>query len=110
MIANEKIGNGCTKIQLRNADWKERIQRVIDDCRKDLSSEFRNGNSDRKVEARMKVLLDKALSINQIDEIEQSITMQPQVKAQRLKRTAKEMINSTKIEHSKMMLTNFTDK
>ena len=37
VIANEKIGNGGTKIQLRITGWKERIQRLIDDCRKDLS-------------------------------------------------------------------------
>ena len=83
------------KIQLRNTGrkgWKERIQRVIDDCRKDLSyiKEFGNGNSDQKVEARMKTLLEKAtLSINQIYEVEQNITMKLQVKAQRLKRYGK---------------------
>ena len=36
VIANEKIVNGGSKIQLRNTGWKERIQRVIDGCRKDL--------------------------------------------------------------------------
>ena len=67
-----------TEIQLRNTGWKERIQRMIDDCRKDLSyiKEFRNGNSDQKVGTRMKTLLEKAaLSTNQIDELEQNITM-----------------------------------
>ena len=92
VIANEKIVNGGSKIQLRNTGWKERIQRVIDGCRKDLSyiKEFRNKNSDQKVEARMKTLLEKAaLSTNQIDELEQNITMKLQVKAQRLKRHSK---------------------
>ena len=76
VIANEKIVSGGAKIQLRNTCWKERIQRVIDDCRKDLSyiKEFRNGNSYQKVETRMKTLLEKAaLSTNQIDELEQNI-------------------------------------
>ena len=92
VIANEKIVNGGAKIQLRNTGWKERIQRVIDDCRKDLSyiKEFRSGNSYQKVETRMKTLLEKAaLSTNQIDELEQNITMKLQVKAQRLKRYSK---------------------
>ena len=45
--------------------------------------EFRSGNSDQKVETRMKTLLEKAaLSTNQIDELEQNITMKLQVKAQ----------------------------
>ena len=92
MNLTEKIGNGGSKIQLRNTGWKERIQRVIDGCRKDLSyiKEFRNGNFDQKVETRMKTLLEKAaLSTNQINELEQNITMKLQVKAQRLKRYSK---------------------
>ena len=90
VIANEKIGNRGVKIQLRNTGWKERNQIVIDDCRKDLSyiKEFRNGKSGRKMEARMKTLLEKAaLSTNQIDELERNITMKLQVKAKRLKRS-----------------------
>ena len=44
----------------------------------------------KKVEARMKTLLEKAaLSTNQNDELEQNITMKLQVKAQRLKRYSK---------------------
>ena len=84
VIANDKNGNGGSKIQLRNTGWKERIQRVIDDCRKDLYyiKEFRNGNSYQKVETRMKTLLEKAaLCTNQVDELEQNITMKLQVKS-----------------------------
>lgn len=82
------------KIQVRGTGWRERIQKVINECRKDLSyiKEFKQRKSDKKskVEARMKVLLDKAsLSKNQIDELEQNIKMKLQAKAQRLRRYTK---------------------
>lgn len=49
------------------------------------------------------------MSTNQIVELEQNVTMKLQAKDQRLKDTSKEMINSTKTKHSKMMPKHFTD-